>query len=145
MLIYNNLHSLMATFNYLSSLILYSLVIVTIGFIGFSVCYSINNNVIANNVDTSSNNENSDGGTPIEEPSSSSGTTDWSAVPFPVHEALFHELFEILRLAMEEKRIDDLCLRHMIYSYSTEELSSNSNIKIIILSRFCLRFFFRKY
>jgi len=66
----------MATFNYLSSLILYSLVIVTIGFIGFSVCYSINNNVIANNVDTSSNNENSDGGTPIEEPSSSSGTTD---------------------------------------------------------------------
>jgi len=71
----------MTIFNYLNSLIFYSLVIVTVGFIGFSVCYSIKNvngNVTDRNVDTSSNNVNSDAGTQTEDPSSSVGTTNSS-------------------------------------------------------------------
>jgi len=66
----------MAIFNYLNSFIFYSLLIVTVGFIGFSVCYSTNNvndNVTDGNVNTSSNNVNSDAGTQTEEPRSIPG------------------------------------------------------------------------
>ena len=79
MTIFNYLDSLMINFNYLNSLIFYSLVIITVGFIGFSIYYSINNvnnNVTDNIVDTSSNNINSDEGTPTEDPSSSVATTN---------------------------------------------------------------------
>jgi len=134
----------MAIFNNLSSLIFYSLIIVTVGLIGFSVCYSINNvnnNEIDNNVDTSSNNVNSDGDTQTEELDQNLDTNNWYA--YPVHEAKFRELLEILGPAMEEKRIDELCLRHTVYSYSLEELTSRSNINLIIIAQFCLRFLCR--
>ena len=41
---------------------------------------------------------------------------------------------------MHENRIDELCLRHMVYSYSLDQLNS-SNINEIIISRFSERFF----
>jgi hypothetical protein len=41
MILFNYLNGLMTKFNNLNSLIFYSLVIVIVGFIGFSVCYSI--------------------------------------------------------------------------------------------------------
>gem|GEM_PF-3579543 len=75
--IFNYLNSLITIFNDLNSLIFYSLIIVTVGFIGFSVCYS-NNNLTNGNVDTSSNNVNSDAGTQTENPSSSVGRTNRS-------------------------------------------------------------------
>ena len=140
MLLFNYLNSLMSIFNSLSTLILYILVIVTVGFIGFSVCYSINNvnnNVTDWTVDTTSNNVNSDAGTQSEEPSSSFGTSNWYA--YPVHEAKYLELLDILEPSMHEKGIDNLCLKYMVYSYSLEQLSS-SNINQIIIARFCLSF-----
>ena len=133
----------MAIFNYLNSFIFYSLLIVTVGFIGFSVCYTTNNvndNVTDGNVNTSSNNVNSDAGTQTEEPRSIPGPSHWHAYPY--HEAKYLELLKILGSAMHEKRIDNLCLRHMVYSYTLEQINS-SDINHIIISRLSkrLRFF----
>lgn len=41
---------------------------------------------------------------------------------------------------MHENRIDEWCLRYMVYSYSLEDLNS-SNINEIIISRFSEIFF----
>jgi len=144
MTIFNYLDSLMINFNYLNSLIFYSLVIITVGFIGFSIYYSINNvnnNVTDNIVDTSSNNINSDEGTPTEDPSSSVATTNWPHYIYPVHEAKYQELLALLSTDMKKRGINELCLRHMIYLYSVEDLNSiNFNRRIII--RFCVLFLF---
>lgn len=139
MLLFNYLNSLILIFNNLSNLIFYSLVIVTVGLIGFSVCYSlnnVNNNVTDINVDPFSNNVNSDGDTQTEDPSLNPG----NLYLYPIHEEKYQELLEILGPSMQEKFIDELCLQYMVYSYSVEDLTLRSDIDIIIIARFCLTF-----
>jgi hypothetical protein len=120
---------------------------ITVGFIGFSIYYSINNvnnNVTDNIVDTSSNNINSDEGTQTEDPSSSVATTNSQQFLYPVHEAKYQEMLALLSTDMQNRGISELCLRQMIYSYSVEDLNSiNFNRRIII--RFCVYFFFKKF
>lgn len=147
MILFNYLDSLMIIFNYLNSLIFYSLVLITVGFIGFSIYYSINNinnNVTDNIVDTSSNNVNSDEGTQTEDPSSSVATTNSQQFIQPVHEEKYRELLALLSTDMKKRGIDELCLRLMIYKYPEEDLYSiNFNRKIII--RFCVHLFFKNF
>ncbi len=133
----------MAIFDSLNSLRFYSLVIVTVGFIGFSIYHSTNNlndNVADRNVDTSSNNVNSGAGTQTENPSSSIGTINTSEYVYPAHELKYLELLKILGPEMRENNTDDLCLRYMIHSYPLEELSS-SNFNQRIITRFTDIFF----
>jgi len=133
----------MIIFNYLNSLIFYSLVIVTVGFIGLSVCYSIkngNDNVTDRIVDTSSNNINSNTGTQTEEPSSSVAKINASDYVSPIHELKYRELLNLLSTEMHKRGINELCLQYLVYSYPIDDLNS-SNINEIIISRFCERFY----
>ena len=154
MLLFNYLNNLITIFNYFNSLIFYSLVIVTVGFIRFSVYYfatntnaNTNTNDNANdndsNVDTSSNNVISEAGTQTEEPSSSSGTTSLENYAYPVHEAKYRELLEILGQVMQDYEIDELNLRYIVYSYTLEQLNSNNINKRIITLFYQSNFFTR--
>lgn len=164
MLLFNYLNNLITIFNYFNSLIFYSLVIVTVGFIGFSVYYfatntnantNTNDNTNANtndndnandndrNVDTSSNNVISEAGTQTEEPSSSSGTTSLENYAYPVHEAKYWELLERLGTVMQDFEIDALNLRYIVYSYTLEQLNSN-NINERIITHFYRSNFFTR-
>jgi hypothetical protein len=125
----------MTIFNNLNSLIFYSLVIVTVGLIGFSIYYSdntVNGTVINGNVDSSSNNVNSGVSTPTENPD----TTNPAVHIDTLQEVIYRELLEILSPQMEEKGVSELNLRHMVYSYSLRDLTRR-NIKLIIIARFC--------
>jgi len=135
----------MIIFNYLDSLIFYSLVLVTVSFIGFSVCYSINNvndNVTDSNVDTSSNNVNSDAGSQTEDPSLSVATTNLSYSSYPVHEAKYQELLPGLIEEMQNYGINPLCLRYLIHSYTLEQLNLD-NINAVLIMHFKSYYFYR--
>jgi hypothetical protein len=125
----------MIIFDYLNSLIFYSLIIVTVGFIGFSVCYSnqnVTDNVTNSNVDTSSNNVNSDAEPQTEESSSRVSRFNPSHYLFPDHELKYLELLDLLDKQMLENGVDELVLRQMVYSYTLEDInSSDINERII--------------
>jgi len=143
MIIFDYLNSLMIIFNYLNSLIFYSLIIVTVGFIGFSVCYSNNNvtdNVTDSNVGSSSNNVNSDAEPQTEESSSRVSRFKPSHYLYPDHELKYLELLDLLEKQMLENGVDELVLRQMVYSYSLEDIKS-SNINKRIIDRLILWYF----